>query len=115
MRCEPSLRSDIARTTGVRMYAMRNAKMNGSRTLRPRNTMTSTNSGKPHRVRNLRAGVFSPNHVSRRDRAPLLIGPTPPETGGAPLLIGPAPADGGGSSGVIAEPVYHRTRLRRVV
>src|SRR3954471_9364372 len=65
MRCVPFLRSLIQRTIGARMNAIKNAKMNGSRTLRPRNAMKTTNSGKPHRERNFLEGAFSPNHVSR--------------------------------------------------
>src|SRR5262245_3609334 len=103
IRSVPFLRSLIQRTTGAKMYAIKNAKMNGSSTLRPTNAIKTMNSGKPHRARNFRDGAFSPNHVSRRVRDEM--------PGNGPLSLRGIPSDGGcpgGSSGVIPEPVYQR-------
>src|SRR5262249_34992015 len=66
---------DIRSTIGARMYAIRLANTNGSSTARPRNAINRTNSVKPQRPRNLRAGAPSPNQVSRRDRACPCVGP----------------------------------------
>src|SRR6185295_14942849 len=88
IRRVPSRRSTIQRTTGVRMYAINPANTNGSSTSRPRIRISTTNSGKPQRDTNRRAGLASPNQVWARLRA------TAPEIGCVidPVIVVPAGA-----------------------
>src|SRR5689334_14261421 len=93
MRRVPLLRSDIARTTGARMYAMSPANTNGSRTFRPRIRMRTMKSGKPQRRRNVRPEPSGPKNVAVR----LRVGPLG-ATGNGPVTV---PLDGPLSGGGI--------------
>ena len=99
IRAVPSPRSTIRLTTGARMYAIRLANTNGRSTSRPRYRTSRTNSGKPHRDRNRRPGLSTPNHVVPR----LRVGPEAVPVG-TPLEGDSA----GGSGGVIANPGARR-------